>query len=375
MKIAIVSTIEETIPPTKYGGVEWIVFELAEGLAKRGHDVHLFASGDSPDSYGYKRTAIVEKSIRTIPPFNTNGKLREIQKYISYAKAAQYVSNGNFDIVHNHAGWRFLFYTHFINRPVVTTIHSSIGLDYQQFSYGAYKNLPFVSISNNQRNDKSDLNFAATVYNGTRLQDYQYSKTVPIDAPMFFLARFSSEKGGIPALQVAAETGKKLRIAAKIDTVDKTYFQQAQSYLNHPNIEFIGEIDLEQKAHELSNARCLMVPIQWEEPFGLMFTEAMASGTPVITYSRGSAPEIIRDGITGFLVNQSEEYIRGDFTIKETGIDGLKEAVKRIYEMPEEEYTTMRAACRQHVEQNFSDTKMVDGYEKLYAELIKKSSK
>ncbi len=372
MKIAIVSTIEETIPPTKYGGVEWIVYEVAHGLGKKGHTVDLYASGDSEKDEFYNLIPIVEKSIRTLPEFANDYMMRENQKMISYSRAAELIARNNYDVVHNNAGCRFLYFSRFFKTPVVSTIHGPLNIHYQQPSFREFNNTHYISISQNQRKDMTDLNYAATIYNGTNIQDFHLSTHVDTNAPIVFLARFSHEKGGIEAANVAHKLGKKLYIASKVDSVDKDYFAQAQHLIDHEHVEFVGEINLDKKAELLSSARCLLVPIQWEEPFGLMFTEAMASGTPVITFSRGSAPEIVVDGKTGFLINQSDEFIRGDFTIKKTGIEGLIEAVEKIYAMPQDEYEAMRQACRTHVEENFTVEKMVDGYEAAFQKIIAK---
>lgn len=376
MRIALVAPVEETIPPRRYGGTEWIVYELAEALGKK-HTVDLFAAADSPTSPNYNIIPITEKSLRSDLESSTDLKLREAQKLISIANAVFHIQNGNYDIVHNHASWRFLSFSDLIKKPVITTHHNPLSIHYQKIVFKKFKDRPHVSISNNQRKDLPELNFVATIYNGILLKDYpflEYSDKIRENPFLLYLARMSEEKGAVEAAKAAAATEKKLFVAAKVDEVNKDYFAKFEKVANKEFVEFAGEISPDLRLAYLQNSIALLAPIQWEEPFGLMFTEAMACGTPVISYSRGSAPEIIVDGVTGFLVNESDEFIRGNYIIKKTGVEGLQEAIKRIYEMPKEEYVNMRRASRKHVEDHFTSEKMVSEYEKVYEEITRNDS-
>ncbi|MFZ2206924.1 MAG: glycosyltransferase family 4 protein [Microgenomates group bacterium] len=375
MKIALIAPLEESIPPTYYGGIEWIVYYLAHLLGKKGHTVDLYATGDSKREDEYTLIPIVDTGLRTTVPFIHNMKLRESAKWLGISSILYQINHNEYDIVHNHASWRMQAFGKHIKPPFVTTHHSSLTIDHQNAVYLANKDAFYVSISNNQRRDLPNLNYVKTIYNGTDLNEYPFAAQEKEYKHMAFLARMSPEKGGIEAAQVAQKTQKVLHIAAKVDEADKEYFAKFQPYIDNKFVYFMEEIGQNVKLKHLQTAKCLIAPIRWEEPFGLMFTEAMACGTPVVAYSRGSAPEIIKDGVTGFLVNESSEYLRGDWVIKKTGVDGLAEAVERIYAMSEQEYQTMRKNCHAHIEQNFTVEHMVDEYEKLYKEIITSSAK
>jgi glycosyltransferase involved in cell wall biosynthesis len=369
MKIALIAPTEETVPPTKYGGTEWIVYYIAEGMAQKGHEVDLYAPGNSEKGHAYNLVATTDHSLRTLPDVIKNSRLLESTKLLSLEKTIHQISLKNYDVVHNHASWRGLLFARNLNHKVVTTHHGPLNLAYQNIIFTEFKDYPYVSISKNQRKDFPDLNFVANIYNGTDTSRFPFVENVSPEAPMAFLARMSEEKGAIEATQVAKMTKHKLLIATKVDPSNQSYYEKLQTLLPSEYVQSEGELGFDEKVALLQQSRCLLVPIQWEEPFGLMFTEAMACGTPVITFSRGSAPEIVEDGKTGFLVNQSEEYIRGDFIIKKTGIEGLCEAVERMYALPENEYNEMRQNSHKHVEDNFTVEKMVDNYEQLYKKL------
>ncbi len=374
MKIAFVAPIEETIPPQLYGGTEWIIYYLVHGLGKKGYEIDLYAAGDSQKEPYYNLIPITSQAIRRVPKYFENLKLRDVKKYMSYDQAVEHIIKKDYDLVHNHASWRFLLLCSIIKQPIVITHHGPLNLDYQQEVFLHYADQYHISISNNQRKDLPQLNYVKTIYNGTDTTLFPFSPEPPIleDNHLLFLARMSEEKGPIEAAQAAAQAGQKLIIATKVDKVNQPYFEKFKPYIDNKYVFFKGEVGHDAKIALLKGARALIVPIKWEEPFGLMFTEAMASGVPVVTFSRGSAPEIIKDGHTGFLINQSDQFKRGDFIIKKTGVAGLAEAIKRIYSMPENEYKAMRRACRKHIEDNFSVEKMVDEYEKVYKQILTK---
>jgi glycosyltransferase involved in cell wall biosynthesis len=371
MKIALVAPTEETVPPTKYGGTELIVYDIANGLAKKGHHVDLYAPGDSLKSTTYNLIPSTKVSLRHDTEIFQNPKLLEVNKINIYSKIAYKIQNENYDIVHNHASWRFLIFQHFIKYPIVTTHHGPLSYDDQNFIFKEYKNMPYVSISNNQRRDLPILNFVDTVYNGINLADLPFfTGTNNQLSYMSFLARVNKEKNPVGAAKVAQLTKHPLHIAAKVDYLTDPYYIELTHLIDNKYVFFEGEISPKEKSEFLSNSACLFVPIEWEEPFGLMFIEAMASGTPVITYARGSAPEIVKDGETGFLVNHSDADIRGNFTVKKTGLQGLCEAVNLLYSMPKEKYLQMRKAARKRVEDHFTVEKMVAGYERVYSTIL-----
>ena len=374
MRIALIAPLEESIPPKYYGGIEWIVYYLAHILGKKGHEVDLYATGDSAQESFFSLIPIVNQGLRTLPPFSQNIHLRESAKWLGISKIIELISRKKYDIVHNHASWRMLNFGNLIIPRIITTHHSPLSLNYQQHTFLSFKEYPHVSISLNQRKDLPELNYVSNIYNGTDIHEYTFFENQNSQsAHIAFLARMSPEKGGIDAALAAEKSNRVLRVAAKVDEIDKEYFKAFEPHINKKTVIFEKEVNKLTKLKHLQTARCLLAPIKWEEPFGLMFTESMACGTPVIAYSRGSAPEIVQDGISGFLVNQSSEYIRGDFIIKKTGIEGLHEAIERIYTMPEAQYEEMRRNCRKHVEKNFTVEKMVDQYEALYKEIIAKN--
>ncbi len=372
MKIALISPIEETVPPKFYGGIEWVVFYLAKYLEEKNHHVFLFTTKDSPILGNYKIIPIYDYSIRNKEPFKSDSKIRETAKFISISNVIKKLKKEKFDIIHNHTGWRLLTFQNLFNQKFITTHHGPLSYPYQNLVFETYRDSYYISISNNQRKDLLNLNYLKTIYNGINLNDLEFSDKFNNNY-FLFLARFSPEKGPVEAIKTAIKIKKKLKIAVKIDKNDENFFNQNKELLKSNNIEFIGEVYLSIKKNLLVNAKLLIAPIQWEEPFGLMFIEAMASGTPVVAFARGSAPEVIKDGETGFIVNSSDDDIRGDWIVKKTGIEGLCEAVERIYSMPEEQYRQMRRNCRARVEKNFTVERMVDEYEKVYQEILAKS--
>jgi glycosyltransferase involved in cell wall biosynthesis len=372
MKIALVSPIEETVPPKLYGGIEWIVFFLAQKLGEKNHQVYLLTTGDSPKLGNYQIVPIFKQAIRRIEPYQNDLKSRETAKFLAAFTAFKFIQENQFDIVHNHASWRFLLFQNLYPKKFITTLHGPMSYFYQNLVFNQYRDSFYISISNNQRKDLPNLNYVKTIYNAIDTDTFAFANYHNQENLLFF-ARFSPEKGPIEAIKTAIKTKKKLVIACKVDKSDQEYFNQAKELLDNPYIEFHGEIEVDKRIDFYQNAKALIAPINWEEPFGLMFTEAMACGTPVITFARGSVPEIIKDGETGFIVNQSENDIRGDWIVKKTGIEGLAEAVERIYLMSESEYRQMRRACRKHVEDNFTVERMVNEYEKVYEQILSES--
>lgn len=350
MKIAIVSPFEETVPPEKYGGTELIVANVTEALVARGHDVTLFASGDSRTKA--KLVPVIPEALRKDPAMQ-DSKLREAVKYIEIVELSQHLINSKFDIIHNHIGWRLLALQEFLQAPMVTTLHGPLNVPYQQYVYSRYPDSPFVSISHSQRTPLPDLNYIATVYNGIETQKFTYE--AESDNYLAFLGRMSPEKGPVQAIQIAKRSGKKLIMAAKVDAVDNAYFRnEIKPLIDGEQIQFIGEVDHAGKVALLSRAQALLAPIQWEEPFGLFMVESLACGTPVIAIPRGSVPELIDNGKTGIYIENTPE--------------SGAEAVRRIHEID-------RAVCRETAVRRFDVTRMVDGYEGVYHQLTARTSR
>ncbi|RJQ25337.1 glycosyltransferase family 4 protein [Candidatus Parcubacteria bacterium] len=376
MKIALVANCVESVPPLGYSGIEWIVYFLASGLGKKGHQVDLYASGNSRKEDSYNLIPITKTHIRGQSWFEKDYKQREVEIMMTMSKVASQINQRNYDIVHNHVDRVLMYFANFINQKIVTTCHSALSPDYRRIAYLDHKDYPYVSISYNQRRDCPDLNFVANIYHGIDIDQFHFNEheTENNNDYMAFLARMVPEKGVLEAAQIAHKLKKKLLIAAKVDPItDIDYYDQVKKYFDNQFCIFKGEIKSQERISFLGNARCLISPIKWEEPFGLIFTEAMSTGTPVVAFARGSVPEIIKDGETGFIVNSSPEDIRGDWIIKKTGMEGLLEAVEKVYSMNKKEYEQMRLNCRKHVEDNFTVEKMVENYENVYNKILAKT--
>lgn len=341
MKIALLAPFEEPVPPEKYGGTERVVYSLAEGLVGLGHDVTLLASGDSHTSA--RLVPCVETSLR--PFLEKNQRTWNYLNWQGFHRALHHLRNEHYDIIHNHGDWPFLIPGAY-DTPVVTTIHNPV-----QFKLGVeevYKQYPYISISDAQRAYMPDLDYVATVHHGLEVETFEYNAE-PSDY-LAFLGRIHPDKGPEQAIEIAKATGNKLIIAAKVDAPDRHYFRKViRPMIDKQQILFIGEVAHAAKVTLLKNARALLSPIQWDEPFGLTNIEAMACGTPVIALSRGSLPEIIADGQTGYLCNTTEEMIA-----RVADIDKIS-----------------RQACRAHVEKNFTSRKMAENHIKAFTKVIK----
>jgi len=374
MKIAQVANIWQSIPPKGYGGTERVIYDLCQGLTKKGHQVILFASGDSKIndkiSYIFKEK-LLDKNISW--SHYLNPLLHFTFAYEQIKKA------GDFDIVHGHYSLASdlisLSFAQLNEVPTLFTAHYPFIIDQKYddrkkiFEYCNRVN--FVSISNKQRT--LPLKYISTIYHGIDILQSPFSDR-PTDEYILWLGRIVPEKGLDYALDLAIQLKKKLMVVGRVDKENEAnykYFQtKIKNQLINPQITSFETVDTEKRNELLLQSKCFLFPIKWEEPFGLVMIEAMACGTPVIAFARGSVPEVVRDGETGFIVNSSDDDIRGDFIIKKTGFEGLKEAVEKIYNMADENYKQMRIKCRKHVEINFSLDKMVDEYENVYKKII-----
>ncbi len=339
MRIAQVAPLWERIPPRFYGGTERVVYDLTEQLVKMGHEVTLFASGDSITSA--RLIAPLEQPIRLSPqvvdPFASHVLLHGMV----YDMAQE------FDIIHCHTDYLSFPLARLTGVTTLVTLHGRLDLRDIKPIFAYYEEANLVSVSNSQRIPLPDGNWIATVYHGVRTGDYPLGRGR--GGYLAFLGRITPEKRPDLAIEIAKRVGLKLIIAAKVDNVDLNYFEEViEPLLDNPLVEFIGEIDEEAKKEFLGDAVALLFPIDWPEPFGLVMIEAMACGTPVITRPCGSAPEVVVNGITGFI---------------KTSVEELAQAVRLIDKID-------RAACRKHVEQNFSAQKMTDNYEIVYYTLL-----
>lgn len=350
MKIGIVGTIWLDIPPKGYGGTEEVIYNLANGLSEKGHDVSLFA----PENSQIKAHVIptVNRPLRdaAIPWENVSYTLFHLTQAFDRAD--------EFDILHVHLNksqdYIALPLAMYSKVPVVFTLHFKIpSPDYKLDRFvvlNKYRHLPYVSISNSQRAD-STLNFVHTAYNGLNLAKFPFN---PTPSNYFvWLGKIKHDKGTKEAILAAKKANVKLHIMGAIEkgvpeTLDY-YEKEIKPLIDNEQITFQENVTLPEKAIILGNAKALLNPINWEEPFGLVMTESQATGTPVISFSRGAAPELIKDGQTGFLVNSVDEMVE-----KINQVDTLD-----------------RYACRKNVEDNFSISSMIASYEKAYDKTIK----
>lgn len=338
MKIALVAPLFESVPPQLYGGTERVVSYLAEELVREGHEVTLYASGDSQTSA--ELVPVVPRALRLDGSQDpTAHHVRMLDLVLRDAP--------RYDIIHFHIDYLHFPLARALGLTHVTTLHGRLDIPDLAPLYRTYDDLPVVSISNHQRGPLAHANWVGTVYNGLPEQNFRF---FPKQGDyLAFLGRTSPEKGIREAIEIALAAGMPLRIAAKVDKVDQDYFDTViRPYLSHPLIEFIGEIGEREKDEFLGNAAALIFPIQWPEPFGLVMAEAMACGTPVIAYPRGSVPEVIEDGRTGFIVGSEGEAVA---------------AIDRLAEID-------RADCRRHFEQRFSARRMAGDYVAVYEQLL-----
>lgn len=340
MRIAQVTPLWERVPPPAYGGIELVVSLLTDELVRRGHEVTLFATGDSITLANLE--SVHPRAIRTDPT------VKEYQVYESMQLGHVYQRADEFDVIHSHMGFPALPYAQFVKTPTVHTLHGVFTPDNEKL-YSAYaRSQNYVSISNAQRKPELGLNYVATVYNGIDVDSYKFYAE-PTEPYLAFLGRLSPEKGPHHAIEIAKRTGMRLKMAGKIDIVDREFYEEILApQIDGEQIQYLGEANHVQKNTLMGGAVATLFPITWKEPFGLVMVESMAAGTPVIAMRLGSAPEVIHEGKSGFLCDTVEECIA---------------ALGRIQEID-------RAACRQHVIDHFSVQQLADGYEAVYRQLL-----
>ena len=344
MRIAQVAPLAESCPPKLYGGTERIVSFLTEELVRQGHEVTLFASGDS------------QTSARLIPccevALRLNPAVRDAMPYYMMMLDDIMRRRDEFDVIHFHMDVLQFPLIRPIADRTITTLHGRLDLPDLVPFYKAFAEIPVVSISNHQRQPMPPVNWAATVYHGLPPDLLAFSpapRPAPDGGYLAFLGRISPEKRPDRVLEIAAGSGMPCKIAAKIDRADQLYWDQiiAPMLAAHPEAEYIGEINDAQKGDFLGNAAVLVFPIDWPEPFGLVMIEAMACGTPVIAFGRGSVPEIIEEGVSGFIVENVEQAIA---------------AVPRALALD-------RAGVRAAFENRFTVDRMAEDYVALYQAL------
>lgn len=342
MRIAQISPLAEAVPPKLYGGTERVIWWLTEALVDLGHDVTLYASGDSLTSA--RLVAGAPKALR-LAGINDHTASTLVMLDQVLRDAARY------DILHFHVD--FLHYPTFrhLAGKCVSTLHGRLDLPDFWPVFDAFREMQLVSISDNQRLPVPQANFIATIYHGLP------SGLIPFDPEggdyLAFIGRISPEKRPDRAIEIAKRTGMKLKMAAKVDPADRAYFKDViEPLLDDPLIEFTGEIGDPDKPAFLGGARALLFPIDWPEPFGLVMIEAMAAGTPVIAWPSGAAPEVIEHGRSGFLVECIDEAVA---------------AVEAAGQLP-------RAGVRAAFEERFSVERMARDYVALYERMLAKDS-
>ena len=339
MRIAQVAPLWESVPPKLYGGTERIVSYLTEELVRLGHDVTLFASGDSVTAA--RLEAICARALR----LNTGIFNRDAPMTMLMEQALG--KTGDFDIIHSHLDFMGFPLARRNPTPTVTTFHGRLDLPELQPVFREYAEMPMVSISDAQRKPVSWANWYATVYHG--LPRDLYGLHPNPGGYLAFLGRIAPEKRPDHAIELAKRVGIPLRIAAKIDPADQEYFRtEIEPLLSDPLIEYLGEITDAEKNEFLGHAMALVCPYDWPEPFGLVLLEALACGTPVLAYRRGSIPEVIEDRATGFVCE---------------GLDEMAAAIQRIPEID-------RRRCRLSFEQRFSVERMAQDYLRVYGQAL-----
>jgi glycosyltransferase involved in cell wall biosynthesis len=340
MRIAQLAPLTEAVPPNRYGGTERVVASLVDELVRRGHEVTLFASGDSRTDADL--VAATPTSLRE-DPASTEPLAPHISQLGMAFKRAE-----EFDVMHCHVDYPAFPAARLAATSTVHTLHGRLDLPHLRPVFGEFRDLPLISISNAQRQPvlDLDLNWAGTVYHGLKTGDYPFSPEP--GQYLAFCGRICPEKRPDLAIKVAQRAGLPLKLLAKVDAVDRDYFErEVEPLLDKPGVEFLGEGDEPCKREFLRDALALLFPIDWPEPFGLVMIEAMVTGTPIVTRPCGAALEIVVNGRTGFISDSVEDLVA---------------AVKRVDMLD-------RGDCRRHVEQHFSLTRMVDNYEALYARL------
>lgn len=354
LRIAQVGSLWESTPPPLYGGTERVVSYLTEGLVERGHDVTLFAAGTS-------KTKAKLSAVYPRPLFRDGIPWRNVMYPLLHITSA-FDRADEFDIIHVHLNKGSDYLSLPLAKPikdkVVFTFHFPYPLSQNRqdrhLVFQKYRDLNYVSISNSQRQGGENLNWVATVYNGIDLAPYKF-RAQPADY-FFWIGKFNPDKGVKEAILAARAAGFKLILGGKVDTLeaeDRRYYEEEVAPLiDGEQIVYMGEMNDQQKNQYMGGALALLDPIKWNEPFGLVMTEAFACGTPVIAFAQGAAPEIVTEGETGFLVNNVEEM------------------VKRMRDIQQID----RAKCRQRVEEKFGAATMVESYLKVYQKVLNKES-
>lgn len=342
MRIAMIAPVEMRVPPIAYGGTELVVSLLTEELVRRGHEVTLFASGDSVTS-----ARLVSVCDRFVRGSGRDGGILTMLNVLACVEQAD-----RFDIIHNHTCFEGLSVAGLVNTPMLTTFHGGLSgdwlllFDHYAGWYNTISRAMKCALPAKER-------FAGVIYNAIDVDSYPFNEGSR-NEHLLFLSRISAEKGPHLAIQVARRVGLPLVIAGNVHPVDEEYFRTAVlPEVDGRQVRYVGEADYHTKRELLADARCLLAPITWPEPFGLFMAEAMACGTPVVALNRGAAPEVVAHGLTGFVVDTPE---------------AMAEAVARVDQIDP-------AACRDHVRRRFDVPRMADDYLAAYQRILAAESR
>jgi len=341
VKIAQIAPLYESVPPVGYGGTERVIAGICDGLVDLGHEVTLFAAGTSST-----KAELVQVVPTPLRKRMSREEMVDVAPHLHLRMFSDvYARADEFDVIHSHADIWTLPFALRADTPTVITMHGRLDLDHVRETLPLYPSVPLVSISDHQRTAVADLdvNWAATVYNGLDL-DHYLAHRPPKDSHLVFVGRISPEKDPAAAVEIARRSGRSLHVAAKIDPLDlEFYSSEIEPLFAENHVRFIGEIEEDRKPSFYGDAAATLFPSDWPEPFGLVMVESMAAGTPVIALRRGSVPEIIVDGVTGFICDD---------------IDEMVDAVKHIDEIDPD-------ACRKHAT-SFDVSAMCAGYARVY---------
>lgn len=350
MRIAQLVSLQESVPPKGKNGLESMVHYLTEELVRRGHEVTLFATSDSKTS---------ARLIEVLPYPMSKGVLFNLTptfySLMATTKAAE--MEEEFDVIHSHLGAVAYHFANLIKTPIIETVHSRCEATSRNESKGFLKKycadrqdrfykVHHVYVSRSQKNDFQPKRNFSVVHNGIGLEDFTFS---PQGGDYFaYLGYLAPEKGAHLAVQAARKTGVKLKLAGSYYGCEKYFNKEIKPLLRKGQIEYVGVVGPDERNKFLGGAKGLLFPINWQEPFGLVMIEAMACGTPVIGFNRASVPEVVKDGVTGFVVDD---------------LKGMESAIRRTEKLS-------RESCRKYVEKKFSVERMADDYEKIYAKII-----
>ena len=345
MRIAQVAPMYEAVPPHRYGGTERVVSYLTEELVRQGHDVTLFASGDSRTS-----ATLVPTTDRALRERFSLEEMQELAIPLHTTMLGEVMQRADeFDIIHCHNDYWIFPFESFVKTPVVTTLHGRLDLRYLPPIFQRFPRANVVSISYHQRAPLASVrpHWVGTVYNAVPVEEFPF-RDQPGDY-LLFLGRIAPEKRVDWAVEIARRTGMKLKVAAKIDVYDRAYYErEIKQLFDDPLVEFLGEADEQQKRDLLAGAYALAFPIDWPEPFGMVMIEAMACGTPVLAMNRGSVPEVLRHGVSGLVGNSVDELV------------ALAPQIRLLD----------RHACRREAERRFSSRTAAKDYEQVYQRVI-----